>query len=435
MPRQRLRRALLIGGLVSALSVSYFAGWITARQVGVSPIDAFFAGAANQSLQRDTPAAAREQFAVFWEVWNLVQSAFYSPQQIDTQQLAYGAISGMLAALGDPHTIFQEPVVAEQSRESMEGRFDGIGAYLRVVDGQVTIDRVIPGAPAALGGLRADDTIIAVDGKLLADELAGLSDNEAVNRAATLIRGPRGTSVVLTIRRQALADFVLTLVRAEVPLISVNSELLPDGVLYLQITDFKATTTGQLDQVIAALEQPPSAVILDLRDNPGGFLTTAREVLGRFYRGLALIEEERDGVVKELDTIVDGAKTTLYGVRTIVLVNRNSASAAEIVAGALLDQVPQTLLIGEKTYGKGSVQNIYPLLDGSSARITIAHWRTPAGNAINGSGITPQLEVAPSDAAEFAVPCLIGRRPPAEQTDCADAQLSRALDAAATPLP
>ena len=433
MSRQRLRRALIAGGLILSLTVSYCAGWMTARQVGVSPIDAFFSGVASQPLQGDTPADTREQFAVFWEVWSLVQSAFYSPEQINTQQLVYGAIEGMLARLNDPHTIFQEPVVAEQSRESMEGRFDGIGAYLRFVDGQVTIDRVIPGAPAERGGLRAADVIIAVDGRLLADELAGLSDGDAVNKAATLIRGPRGTSVALTIRRQALADFDLTLVRAEVPLISVNSELLPDGIFYLQITDFKATTTEQFDQAIAGLSEPPQAVILDLRNNPGGFLTTAREVLGRFYDGVALIEEERDGVIKELRTITDGAPTTLYGVRVMVLVNGGSASASEIVAGALADSVPATVLIGEQTYGKGSVQNIYPLRDGSSARITIAHWKTPDGAEIKGSGITPQLQVAASDAPEFTVPCLIGRRPPADRTDCADAQLQRALETVAAP--
>ncbi|WP_298400439.1 S41 family peptidase [uncultured Chloroflexus sp.] len=411
---------------VAVIAVAFLGGWITGRIVGVSPIDVFITGVSNADARLLTPGDRRQQFAVFWDVWDLVEGNFYQPEAINRQRMVYGAIRGMLATLDDPYTYFQEPEEARQNRDSMEGRFEGIGAYLRVENGQIIIDRPIRNSPAEQAGLQPGDIIVAVDDQPLAELIAGLDDKDASARAVSLIRGPAGTVVRLTIRRPADDRvFTVTITRAAIPLITVHHALLPDEIAYIQITEFKASTTELLDQAIAELRpQQPRAIVLDLRNNSGGFLTTAQEVLGRFYDGVALYEEERGGVNKELRTIVAPADRRLYGIPMVVLVNGGSASAAEVVAGALRDARPNTVLLGEKTFGKGSVQNIYTLRDGSSVRITIARWITPEGEAINGVGITPEHIVLASNEAEYAAPCVPDRP---EDSSCADAQLYWAL--------
>lgn len=427
----RTSRALTVGAIV-ALSVgliAFAAGWVAARVVGTTPVDTLLAGIGSQGARSETPADVRAQFAVFWEVWNLVDAEFYRQEPVDDQRLVYGAIRGMLTALDDEYTTFQEPDLAAQSRESMQGKFEGIGAYLAVREGEIVIDRPIKGSPAMEAGLLAGDVIVAVDGQPLAPLIAGLSDGEASARAATRIRGPKGSVVTLTLRRPPASEaFEVAITRDEVPIISVNAEMLDDGVAYIQITEFKATTTQLLDEAIRELApQQPKSILLDLRNNPGGYLTTAQEVLGRFYDGVALYERENGGVVKELRTIGGPADTRLFELPMVVLINGGSASAAEIVAGALRDSRPNTRLLGEQSFGKGSVQNIHQLSDGSSARITIAHWLTPNRDEIHRIGITPEYQVAASEAPEYSVPCVAERVPPEGRQECSDAQLASGL--------
>jgi carboxyl-terminal processing protease len=423
----RTSRAITYGAVASVLIgvVAFFGGWITARAVGSSPIDTLFASVASSSARVQTPADARTQFAVFWDVWDLVQSEFYHQSPLDDQKLAYGAIKGMLGALDDQYTTFQEPDLAAQSRESMQGSFEGIGAFLRVAGGEILIDRPIKGSPALKAGLQAGDVIVAVDGEALAPMIAGLSDADAIAKAAAKIRGPKGSVVTIRIRRGSGAQpFDVPITRDEVPIISVNAQMLDNGVAYIQITEFKATTTQLLDDALREIiPQHPRSIVLDLRNNPGGFLTTAQEVLGRFYDGVALYEEENDGVVKELKTIAGPADLRVYDLPVVVLINAGSASAAEIVAGALRDARPNTSLLGEKSFGKGSVQNIHQLRDGSSARITIAHWITPGHSEIHKIGITPQYLVPASDDVQYGVPCVADHQPPQGRQTCGDAQL------------
>lgn len=422
--RSHVTIAAITSGLLVGL-IAFVGGWVAARAIGNTPIDTFIAGLGNQSAKQETPAALSEQFAVFWQVWDLVEGEFYRQGPLDQQRMVYGAIKGMLASLEDDYTSFQEPDLAAQSRESMEGKFEGIGAYLRVAEGQIVIDRPIKGSPAIEAGIEAGDIIVAVDGAPLADLIAGLDDAEATARAAGKIRGPKGSVVTLTLRRPPASDtFDVAITRDEVPIITVNAQMLDNGVAYIQITEFKATTTQLLDEALAEIvPQQPRSIVLDLRNNPGGFLTTAQEVLGRFYDGVALYEEENGEVIKELRTIGGPEDLRLYDQPMVVLINGGSASAAEIVAGALRDKRPNTSLMGEKSFGKGSVQNIHQLRDGSSARITIAQWFTPNRSEIHRIGITPQYQVAASEDPQYAVPCVVDRRPSEGQSSCSDAQL------------
>lgn len=427
----RTSRAITLGAFVALAVgvVAFFSGWATARAVGTTPLDSLMARVGNQEVRRTTPGDAREEFAVFWQVWDLVQAEFYRQEPLDRQGLVYGAIRGMLGALGDEYTTFQEPDLAAQSRESMQGKFEGIGAYLAMREGEVVIDRPFKRSPAAAAGLLTGDVVVAVDGQPLAPLIEGLDDAEATAKAATLIRGPKGSVVTLTLRRPpATATFDVAITRDEVPIISVNAQLLDGGVAYIQITEFKATTTQLLDEAIRELApQRPASIVLDLRNNPGGYLTTAQEVLGRFYDGVALYERENGGVVKELGTIAGPADTRLFDLPMVVLINGGSASASEIVAGALRDRRPNTTLLGEQSYGKGSVQNIHQLRDGSSARITIAHWLTPDRDEIHRIGISPEYEVVASEDPQYSVPCVAERQPPAGQPTCGDAQLASGL--------
>lgn len=435
----RTSRAIAAGATAALLVgvIAFFAGWAAARTFGTSPVDSFLAGLANSGARQSTPGDLREQFAVFWQVWDLVEGEFYHEQPLDRQRMIYGAVRGMLASLDDQYTTFQEPDIAAQSRESMQGKFEGIGAYLRVEGGEIAIDRPIKGSPAAKAGLLAGDLIIAVDGEPLAPLIAGLDDAAATAKAAGKIRGPKGSQVTLSIRRPASGgELELQITRDEVPIITVNAEMLEGGVAYIQITEFKATTTQLLDEALRELApQNPTSIVLDLRNNPGGFLTTAQEVLGRFYDGVALYEEENGGVIKELRTIGGPAELRLFEQPMVVLINGGSASAAEIVAGALRDARPSTTLLGEKSFGKGSVQNIHQLRDGSSARITIAHWFTPNRSEIHEIGLMPQHQVAASEDPQYGVPCVAERRPAEGQSSCSDAQLSWGLRVLAGAVP
>ncbi|GAB4209334.1 MAG: S41 family peptidase [Roseiflexaceae bacterium] len=374
------------------------------------------------------PPDLTDEFAPFWETWNLVEHEFYTREPLDQQRMVRGAIKGMLAALDDPYTVYQEPDLAALTSDYMQGSSGGIGIYLRLGEQQAFIDKVLKNTPASRAGLLAGDEIMAIDGEAVAPLMAGLDINQANVKVATKIRGPQGSTVRLTLRRGAEPAFEVTLTREEITISSVKSQLLDNQIAYIQITDFKSTTTADFDEAMRELlPQRPRGLILDLRNNPGGYLNNAQEVLGRLYSGVALYETGRTGDLRPLDTISGPADTRAFDLPVAVLINGGSASASEIVAGALRDARKQTFLIGEKTFGKGSVQNIHPLSDKGSARITIAHWLTPNKSEINKIGITPALQVPFSEEATHAAPCVADKRPPEGQSTCGDSQLAAAI--------
>lgn len=424
------RRYRLVVGLLLLL-LGFVAGWVSANAfASYGPATSSVAALLfpRSSLSISTPTDLRSRFDVFWEVWELVDDEFYTTTPLDHQRMVRGAVKGMLAELDDPYTVYQEPDLAAQSNEYMQGTFEGIGAYIRVADDKAFIDRPFEGSPARAAGVQQDDEVVKIDGDAVSTLIQDLDPNQAATKLAAKIRGPKGTSVTLTLRRGDGAPFEVTIVRDAVVVSSVTSQLLAAGVAYIQITDFKATTTADFDAALRELlPQRPRGLILDLRNNPGGYLQQAQEVLGRLYDGTALYEEDGDGQLKAFATIDGPADTRAFTLPLVVLVNGNSASASEIVAGALRDERPATYLLGEKTFGKGSVQNIHTLSDGGSARITIAHWLTPDKQEIHDLGITPQFVVPYNEDPTSAVPCVAGRTPAEGQATCADSQLAWAL--------
>jgi carboxyl-terminal processing protease len=324
-----------------------------------------------------------EALSVLREVWNLVNEEFFG--ELPTpEDRAYGAIRGMLDTLSDDYTSFSEPNIAEIRREDASGSFEGIGAFVTMNDDDILeIVQAFEGSPAEGAGLRQGDKIIAVDD----ESISGYSIYEAI----TLIRGPEGSEVVLSVQRGDEEPFEVTLVRARLDIPVLESEMLESNIGYISLFDFSNQATDRLQEAIEQLlDQGATSLIFDLRGNPGGFLDQAVNVSDLFLdEGLILIERRSDGEEIEFKS---SDKGLAQDIPMVVLVNGGSASASEIVAGAIQDR-GRAVLIGETTFGKGSVQLLHTLSDGSELRVTVARWFTPNDNAIHGEGLTPDIEV------------------------------------------
>lgn len=411
--------------------VVFFAGWLTAMLLAATP----YAGDISRvvgpgtAAQLQTPWGLRVAFAPFWETWQLVDTTFYDREQIDHMRMIKGAIDGMLATLDDRYTFYQEPEVAEQTRDNMRGVTAGIGIYLRIVDGKVLVWRPIAEAPAIKAGIQQDDQILAIDGELVADIIRDLADNDAVQSIASRIRGDVGTQVTLRLQRGDAEPYEVTLTRAEIILPSVEWEIIDNDVGYIRISEFKGNSPDILYKGMRELTaQPLRGYIIDLRSNPGGLLESAQRILGYFYEGTALWEQRSAGARRELMTIPPDGPVNRPTQPVLVLINADSASASEVVAGALRDKYPNTRLIGVQSFGKGIVQSIYPLSNGGTTRLTVSQWLTPNLSAIHKRGLTPNIIVEDADDAPADAPCVANRRPAAGQTLCRDPQLMRALE-------
>ncbi|HEU0113050.1 MAG TPA: S41 family peptidase [Thermomicrobiales bacterium] len=307
------------------------------------------------------------------------------------RDLDYGAARGLTTDLPDPYTVFLEPAEQGTIAEELHGEYEGIGVWVEQPAGKMEIVAPIPGSPAAKAGLRSGDIIVAANGV----KLEGLANDDALG----LIRGPAGTSVRLTIARPGVArPFDVPVQRAAITIPSVDYTPVADGkIAWIQVTIFGDKTTPQLD---AALKQAKAdgvkGIVLDLRGNGGGWVTSAREVIGRFVppdRGPALYEDDNPGDSSQATPVsIVGGGEEAYQLPMAVLVDGGSASASEIVAGALRDY-GRAKLIGTHTFGKGLVQRVHDFPDGSSARITFAQWLTPNKNPIPREGLQPDILV------------------------------------------
>lgn len=321
-------------------------------------------------------------FNLFWEVWNLAKNN-YVHQPVRDTELFYGALSGIISSLGDPYSVFFDPETAADFKQELEGTFSGIGAELGIKKNQLTIIAPLPDTPAERVGLKAGDQILSIDGRDTTDM--------ALDYAVSIIRGEKGTDVTLTIWREGwdkIKDFEIT--RDKIEVASVKWEM-KDDIAHIEINHFNEDTSRRFNQaVIELLAKNPKGLILDLRNNPGGFLNTAVEIAGEWIpNDVVVIEQMDDG--KKSEERSEGL-ARFQNLKTVVLVNQGSASASEIVAGALQDY-EKAVLLGEKTFGKGSVQNLEPLPDGSAVKITVAEWLTPKGRLIDKEGIVPDMEI------------------------------------------
>lgn len=318
-------------------------------------------------------------FGMFWDVWNHVKDNYYR-QPVSDKELFYGALHGLLQGAGDPYSIYFDPEEAQRFNEDLEGSFGGVGMEIGIRDEQLQVIAPLPGTPAEKAGLRAGDKIYAID----EEDTFEMSVEDAVQK----IRGELGTEVVLLIGRDDRGEVEeVLLTRSLIHVDSLKWEM-KDGIATLTLSSFNPDVPVLFDQAIQEmLTQDVKGIILDLRNDPGGRLDVAVSVASEWVDGQPVLLERIQGV----DHPMFGAgHPRLVGIPTVVLVNGGSASASEIVAGALGDYDFATL-VGETTFGKGSVQDYQELEDGSSVKLTVAEWLTPLGGSIHETGITPDI--------------------------------------------
>lgn len=380
----RSRRVILVGVMMGLFAFVFYAGYqkgrygATMTETGITPQEAVF-------LNTEGAKDREIDFTLFWRVWDLLKEKYLDREHLDAKALFYGAIDGMLSATGDPYTTFFSPKENQEFKEDLSGSFDGIGAEMGIKNEVLTVIAPLDDSPAQKAGVLAGDRVLKING----EPTNAFSLDEAVDR----IRGPKGTKVTLSIFRAGEEEIrEIAIERDTIVVKSVKLEM-RDSVAVLRLSRFGDDTSQEFDAAVRRiLAESPEGVILDLRNNPGGFLGTAVDLAGYFLASgtVAVIEEHADKSRKELKT--SGAPK-LGQIPVVVLINEGSASASEILAGALRDNRDDVRLVGKKSFGKGSVQELIPVSRDTSVKITVAHWLTPKGEAINNVGITPDVEV------------------------------------------
>ncbi len=379
---RRPSRAVLTFFIVAVLGLSFSSGWQLGRQQGVRAAVPEGEGRVINQGASDAALSDDVDFAQFWNVWNLVKENYYQ-QPVSDKNLFYGAMKGMVASSGDRYTVYFDPAEAESFQSALNGTFSGIGAELGVKDDQLTVVAPLSGSPAETAGLRAGDIIVSIDGL----ETAGMSVEWAVSK----IRGEEGTQVTLTIFREGATDTEdIPITRSVITVDSVKWNIDDNGMAFVSISEFNQDTSPLFNQAVnEILSSGAKGIVLDLRSDPGGLLTAAIDVASAWvgYQPVVLQKQQED--VRSYPGV---SAPRLADIPTVVLVDGGSASASEIVSGALQDYGLATL-VGTQTFGKGSVQDYRQLPDGSAVKITIAQWFTPDGRTINETGITPDVIV------------------------------------------
>lgn len=332
-------------------------------------------------------------FSLFWEAWERLEKEYVEPQEIDTQQMIYGAISGMFDSLGDPYTVFMNPEESKIFSEDISGKFEGVGMEIGIRKGELQVVAPLEGTPAQKVGLKARDKIVKINGESSLE----MSTEEAV----VLIRGQKGTEVTLTIFREGWEeprDFKL--IREVINIPSLKWELKEGDIAYIRIYHFTERASYDFNNAAKEiLNSPAKKIVLDLRNNPGGYLEVAQNISGWFLKRNQIIAIEDFGGKREEDKYETEKDGLLSDYPLVCLINEGTASGAEIMAGALKDN-RNIVLIGERSFGKGLVQEVFELKDGSKLKITIAKWLTPKRDSINETGIAPDIEIKISESEE-----------------------------------
>jgi carboxyl-terminal processing protease len=339
-----------------------------------------------------TVGTERSEFTKLYTAFDTLKGEYF--KDLDQKALINGAIDGMVKALDDPYTDYMSVEEAESFHSSISSSFEGIGAEIQEKDGHILIVSPIKGSPAEKAGLKPNDIIMSVDGK----SLQGMTSTEAV----TIIRGKKGTKVELTIQRPGSdAPLNVPIVRDEIPIETVYGEMVEDGIAKVQITSFSTNTSKDLVVMLNDLQkQGMKGLVLDLRQNPGGLLDEAISISSMFVpKGKLILKvEDRNGKVKEYPSQNDGDSDFPL----VVLIDKGSASASEILAAAVKESAGVSL-VGEKSFGKGTVQTAKDFQDGSNLKLTTAKWLTPNGNWIHKKGIAPDVEVALPEYASLPI--------------------------------
>ena len=334
------------------------------------------------------PSDVSADFAPFWKVWETIDEKYPDAKSVSSQDRVYGAIKGLVASLGDPYSVYFPPQDSKDFQDTINGSFDGIGAEVGIKDSDLTIIAPIKGSPSDKAGLKAGDLILKIDGTSTTDM--------SVDQAVHLIRGTKGTSVTLNIFRAGeAAPRDISVVRDTIDIPMIASKDLGNGVYDISLYNFGTDSSAQFADAVKSFKASgDTSLIIDLRNNPGGYLDAAVDIGSMFLPQGDLIVTESYGNNKPDDVY----RSKGYGfvdpkaTKIVVLVDGGSASASEILSGALQENGAATL-IGEKTYGKGSVQELINVTDDTTLKLTIAKWLTPNGTWISKKGIEPDIVV------------------------------------------
>ena len=323
-------------------------------------------------------------FSLFWETWDKLKGKYVDKDALDTQKMIYGAIEGMVASLEDPYTVFMTPEDTQIFLEDVTGSFEGVGMEIDVRDGQLQVVAPLEGTPAQEAGLMPGDKIMTIDG----ESTVGITSNGAIKK----IRGEAGTKVILGILRDAwgeIKDISITRGVIEVP--SLKVEFREDKIAYIKLYQFSEAAFYDFRKAaIDILDSDAERIILDLRNNPGGYLEVAQDIAGWFIDNGEVVVIEDFGDNQKAYESNGNANLKVYPI--VVLINEGSASASEILAGALRD-INGSKLIGTTSFGKGSVQTLETLSGDASLKVTVAKWLTPNGDLIHGVGLEPDVKV------------------------------------------
>lgn len=387
--------------LCVAVAVAFFAGTSFGKVQPARPDSGAVASTATGTVyvggvEEAAPSdlAVEPSFTQFWELWKMLKERYYQ-QPVDEKKMLYGAMSGLASSLEDPYTVFFEPKSAQEFTQSLQGKFEGIGAEIGIKDDALQIIAPLPDTPAERAGLQPGDLILKIDGKE--------SITMPVEKAVTLIRGQQGTTVTLLIGRyktekdkagkekKTPTSVEVKIVRDVIVVKSVRVKYLKDKIALIEVYHFNQDTGDLFNQVVEEIATKDiKGVILDLRNNPGGYLDRAIDMASDWTSDLVVLQERRQG--KIVEEYRGRPRARFLEMPTVVLVNQGSASASEIVAGALQDY-QKAKIVGMKTFGKGTVQDFSDLPDKSSVKITIAEWLTPAGRSIDKQGIEPDVVI------------------------------------------
>lgn len=358
------------------------------------------------SRSRDDLLKQDVGFDLFWEVWDTLKKEYVDKEKLNEKEMFYGALKGLVASVGDPYTVFMDPKLSREFEDDLAGTFEGIGAEIGIRKEILTIIAPLEGTPAQKAGLAAGDKIYAING----ESTAGMAVDEAVSK----IRGPKDSNVTLTVLpvgSETAKDIVIA--RSVITVKSIKTEIVSSAgagesqeekkdndIFVLKISNFNNDTLDLFNEAVRdILAKNPKGIILDLRNNPGGYLDTAIELASEWVDNGVIVTEKFSEEKK--NEYLSRGRARLKDYPTVVLVNGGSASASEILAGALRDYKKATI-VGEQTFGKGSVQTLREFGDGSSVKITVAKWLTPNGDSINDAGIKPDIEIemTPKDYEE-----------------------------------
>ena len=387
-------RKILISVLV--LAVVFTAGYFS----GLAGYRVEITKALNVNISRATPIDKNVDMSLFWQTWDLMTEKYYDKSKLVPSQMIYGAIQGMVASVGDPYTAFLAPTQNKVVNENLNGSFGGVGIEIGYKNGQLAVIAPLSGTPAEKAGVQPGDYIIKIvdKNKNIDIDSTTISSSEAV----TYIRGVEGTKVTLTLLRDGVSDpIVVDITREKIKVPSVELSWVGEGsdIARIKVSEFGAETKNEWNNAVSEiLSKNTKGIIVDLRNNPGGYMQGAVDLASDFVQNgsVVVIQENGDGSKEEYKS---ESLPRLAKYKTAVLINGGSASASEILSGALRD-LKDIKLVGEKSFGKGTIQEPIDMTGGSGIHVTTAKWLTPKGVWVHGTGLTPDIEITnPTDGS------------------------------------